>query len=88
MSASWKASLPIMLRETWPVSTTRGTESKLAVASPVTVLVAPGPLVTRQTPDASRGPRVAVGRVHGALLVAGKHQPQLPARRTGRRTPV
>ncbi len=50
MSASWKASLPIMLRETWPVNTTRGTESKFAVASPVTVFVAPGPLVTRQTP--------------------------------------
>ena len=50
MSASWNASLPIMFRDTWPVNTTRGTESKLAVARPVTVFVAPGPLVTMQTP--------------------------------------
>ena len=35
---------------TCPVKQTRGTLSKLAVAMPVTRLVAPGPLVTRQTP--------------------------------------
>ncbi len=50
MSASWNASFPIMERDTCPVRTTRGTESKFAVARPVTVFVAPGPLVTRQTP--------------------------------------
>ncbi len=50
MSASWKASLPIVLRVTCPVMTTSGTLSKFAVARPVTVFVAPGPLVTRHTP--------------------------------------
>ncbi len=35
---------------TWPEKTTIGIESMYAVAMPVTVLVAPGPEVTRQTP--------------------------------------
>ena len=50
MSASWKASVPMTPRVTWPVMTTMGTESMKAVAMPVTVLVAPGPLVTSTTP--------------------------------------
>jgi hypothetical protein len=50
ISASWKASLPIMVEGTWPVMQTSGMESMLALASPVTVLVAPGPEVARQHP--------------------------------------
>ena len=37
---------------------------------PVTVLVAPGPLVTSADADAPGRARVAVGHVHRALLVA------------------
>lgn len=50
VSASWKASLPIMKVGTWPVSTRIGMESISASVSPVTAFVAPGPEVTRQTP--------------------------------------
>jgi hypothetical protein len=50
MSASWKASVPIIAVGTWPVIATIGTESIYASASAVTRLVAPGPLVTKQTP--------------------------------------
>ena len=50
MSVSWKASVPIAGRGTWPVITTMGTESICAVAMPVTRLVAPGPEVPKQTP--------------------------------------
>ena len=50
VSASWKASLPIMKVGTWPVSTTIGIESISASVMPVTALVAPGPEVTRTTP--------------------------------------
>ncbi|MNU11473.1 hypothetical protein D3C72_2593540 [compost metagenome] len=50
ISASWKASVPIRLEKTFPVITTRGTESIKAVAIPVTRLVAPGPEVAMQTP--------------------------------------
>ena len=49
-SASWKASLPIALVATCPLKTRIGTLSIWAVASGVTVLVAPGPEVTMQTP--------------------------------------
>ena len=49
-SASWKASFPSIGEMVWPVSTIIGTESMRAVSSPVTVLVAPGPEVTRTTP--------------------------------------
>ena len=42
----------------------------MAVAMPVTMLVAPGPEVASATPNASRGARVAIGHVRGALLVA------------------
>ena len=37
---------------------------------PVTALVTPGPEVTSATPTFCDGARIAVGRVHGALLVA------------------
>ncbi len=50
MSDSWNESVPMTAWDTWPVMTTSGTESMLAVAMPVTVLVAPGPLVTTTTP--------------------------------------
>ena len=50
MSASWKASFPIIFVGTCPVKTTSGIESMCAVAIPVTVFVAPGPDVTRTTP--------------------------------------
>ncbi len=50
VSASWKASEPIMKVGTWPVSTTSGMESISASVSPVTALVAPGPEVTSTTP--------------------------------------
>ena len=50
VSASWKASLPIRCVGTWPVRHTTGTLSISASSSPVTALVAPGPLVTSTTP--------------------------------------
>ncbi len=50
MSASWKASVPIALEETWPVIATSGTESMCASAIGVTRFVAPGPDVAIQTP--------------------------------------
>ena len=50
MSVSWNPSLPISLLPTWPVMQTIGTESIIAVAMPVTMLVAPGPEVAMATP--------------------------------------
>ena len=50
MSASWKASVPIIAAPTCPVTATIGTESMWASASGVTRLVAPGPEVAMQTP--------------------------------------
>ncbi len=50
MSASWKASVPIIVAPTCPVIATRGTESMWASASGVTRLVAPGPEVAMHTP--------------------------------------
>ena len=50
VSASWKASDPIMKVGTWPEKTTSGIESISASVSPVTALVAPGPEVTSATP--------------------------------------
>jgi hypothetical protein len=50
MSHSWKASVPIAGRGTWPVMTTMGTESMNASQIGVTMLVAPGPEVTMATP--------------------------------------
>ena len=48
--ASWNASVPIAARATWPQITTIGTESAMQSRTGVTVLVAPGPEVTRHTP--------------------------------------
>ena len=48
--ASWKASVPMALVGTWPQTTIIGTESAMLSRTGVTVLVAPGPEVTRQTP--------------------------------------
>ncbi|SKU11365.1 Uncharacterised protein [Mycobacteroides abscessus subsp. abscessus] len=50
MSASWKASVPMRPRPTWPVIATTGIESICASASGVTRLVAPGPEVAIMTP--------------------------------------
>ena len=50
ISDSWNESVPMTPRGTWPVITTSGTLSMEAVAMPVTVFVAPGPLVTMATP--------------------------------------
>ena len=50
MSISWKESLPISEQGTLPVMATIGIESSIAVAIPVTRLVAPGPEVAMQTP--------------------------------------
>src|SRR3954465_5609206 len=50
MSASWNASVPMAAVGPWPVMHTIGTESMYASASGVTMLVAPGPLVTMATP--------------------------------------
>src|SRR5512141_3448217 len=48
--ASWNASLPIAAVGTWPQITTMGTASAAQSRTGVTVLVAPGPDVTTQTP--------------------------------------
>ena len=50
VSHSWKASVPMAARGTWPVMHTSGTESRWASQRAVTTLVAPGPLVTIMTP--------------------------------------
>ena len=50
MSHSWKASVPMDGVATWPETTTSGVESMYALASGVTMFVAPGPLVTIATP--------------------------------------
>jgi hypothetical protein len=49
--ASWKASLPIAARGTWPADHDHGTESAIASRTGVTVLVAPGPDVTSADAD-------------------------------------
>ena len=70
MSVSWKASLPSSARGTLPVMATSGTLSIMAVARPVTRLMAPGPLRGDRHAHAARGAAVAVGRMRTALLVA------------------
>ena len=50
VSTSWKASVPSTVEETCPVMQTMGDESSMAVAMPVTRLVAPGPEVAMATP--------------------------------------
>ncbi len=49
-SASWKASVPNSPETTCPVMQTIGVESTIASASPVIMLVAPGPEVEKATP--------------------------------------
>ena len=49
-SVSWNASDPMNASATWPVMQTIGIESIIAVAMPVTRLVAPGPEVATATP--------------------------------------
>ena len=73
MSISWKASEPRTFEETWPVMATTGMESSIAVAMPVTRLVAPGPRGGHADADAAGGARVAVGHVRGALFVPHEH---------------
>ena len=73
MSVSWNASEPISLLPTCPVMQTMGDESIIAVAMPVTRLVAPGPDVAIGDADAAARARVAVGHVRRALLVAHQH---------------
>ena len=50
IGASWKASVPMEGRATCPQITTIGIESAMQSRTGVTVLVAPGPDVTRHTP--------------------------------------
>ena len=50
MSTYWCDSLWIRSRPAWPVIATSGARSRLASATPVARLVAPGPSVARQTP--------------------------------------
>jgi hypothetical protein len=40
---------------------------------PVIALVAPGPEVTRTTPDFTGGARIAIGHMHGTLLMAHQY---------------
>ena len=51
MSASWNASVPIEVENTWPVIASIGTESMCASAIAVTRFVAPGPEVAIATPS-------------------------------------
>ena len=69
VSASWKASLPIMWVGTWPVRQTTGTLSIKASVKPVTVLVAPGPGGDQDHAHPAGAAGVAFGGVHRALLV-------------------
>ena len=64
-------------RPTWPVMHTMGEESIIAVAMPVTRLVAPGPLVAIATPTAPRRPGIAIRHVRCALLVPHQHMMNL-----------
>ncbi len=72
--ASWKASVPIEVVATWPQMTTMGTESAWLSRTGVTVLVAPGPEVTKATPDSPAGARKPRGHESGALLVGRDDQ--------------
>ena len=63
-SKSWKASLFWWARSTPPTSETTGEWATYAAATPVSKLVAPGPLVTRQAPG------VAVTRARPSAMNA------------------
>ena len=52
---------------------TIGMLSMYAVAMPVTALVTPGPGSDQGHADFAGGARIAVGSVHGGLLVAHQH---------------
>ncbi len=73
VSHSWNASWPIACVGTCPVMITSGIESMYAVAMPVTALVTPGAGRHQRDADLLARPRVAVGRVHRALLVPHQH---------------
>ena len=73
VSASWKASLPISLVETWPVMATIGMESIMASTRPVIRLVAPGPGGGAADAHLAGGARVALGREGRVLLVPHQH---------------
>ncbi len=66
---------------TWPVIHHDGDGVQVREAIPVTVLVAPGPEVTRATPTLRESPGVAVRGVDRGLLVA--HQDVLDLGRPG-----
>ncbi len=64
--------MPIAVVGTWPQITTRGTESAMLSRTGVTILVAPGPEVTRATP--TRPPaRGKPGRHEARALFVGGH---------------
>ena len=77
MSASWKASVPISVRPTWPVTATTGIESIWASASGGDQVGGSGAGRRHADTDLAGGVRVAAGRVTGALLVADQHVAQL-----------
>ena len=72
ISTSWKLSFPRRLTPTLHVIATTGTESIFAVASPVTIFVAPGPLVAKHTPtfpvDLARYASLVTSGNRGAVL--------------------
>ncbi len=74
--ASWKASVPMTLVGTCPQITTIGMESASESRIGVTVLVAPGPEVTMQTPDPATGAGVTHRHEAGTLLIGRYDQRQ------------
>ena len=83
--ASWKASVPMAARGTWPQISTTGTESAMQSRIGVTAFVAPGPEVTRNTPTLPARARIARRHEARALLVGGHDQLDLlVARRRAR----
>ena len=70
MSTSWKASVPRSEVGTCPVMQTMGDESVIAVAMPVTKLVAPGPEVAMATPTLPETLAYPSAACPAALLVS------------------